>query len=198
MNKSSKKPFSDLDHGKSDIDPGCDTHTGHAEEGFFERELKINPDEERLLHAFRQFHTMKPPEMASCGLTKSDIRILIQISSYIQKHPDETGISASLIAKSTHMMKAAVSRSLKQLEASEYVIRIQDPNDRRYTLVSITDSGKEKTAHIMSSTQKLFDLITERLSSEEIDQIVNDLDRLYLAITDSISQMDAEKHNGPE
>ena len=28
-------------------------HAGGSEKGFFERELKINPDEERLLHAFQ-------------------------------------------------------------------------------------------------------------------------------------------------
>lgn len=169
-------------------------HAGGSEKGFFERELKINPDEERLLHAFRQFHTMKPPEMAACGMARSDIRILFQIYSYMQNHKSENGISASMISEKTHMMKAAVSRSLKQLEEQGSILRIPDPSDRRYTLVSITDSGKERIAGILSSAQRLFDLISERLPSDEIDKIVNGLDRLYQAVSDSIDQMESEKN----
>lgn len=165
-----------------------------SEKGFLEQELKVNPDEERLLHAFRQFHTMKPPEMASCGLARSDIRILFQIYSYVKKHEAENGISASMISQKTHMMKAAVSRSLKQLEKQGCILRVPDPNDRRYTLVSITDSGEEKITEILSSTQRLFDLISERLPTNEITNILKALDRLYQAMSESIDQMESERN----
>ena len=165
-----------------------------SEKGFLEQELKVNPDEERLLHAFRQFHTMKPPEMASCGLARSDIRILFQIYSYMQKHKAEIGISASIISQKTHMMKAAVSRSLKQLEKQGYILRVPDPGDRRYTIVSMTDSGEEKITEILSSTQRLFDLISERIPTNEINNNVKDLDRLYQAISESIDQMESERN----
>lgn len=96
------------------------------------------------------------------------------------------------------MMKAAISRSLKELERQGCILRIQDPDDRRYTLALLTQPGKEKITQILEQTQRMFDLIVERLPVEEIDKIVDGLNKLYQAVSDSMAQMNSENSETSE
>ena len=171
---------------------------GRSGKGFFESEIHLTAEEERLLRAFRQFHTMKSPETAACGMNRSEIRVLMQIHSYMQKHPDEEGMPVSTLSENSHMMKAAISRSLKELERQGCILRIQDPDDRRYTLALLKQPGKEKITQILEQTQRMFDLIVERLPVEEIDKIVDGLNKLYQAVSDSMAQMNSENSETSE
>lgn len=155
-------------------------------------DLNLNTDEERLLHAFRQFHSLKPPEMAFDGLARSDVRVLWQLYSYLQHHAEENGMPVSELSESSHMMKAAISRSLKQLEEAKLVVRLQSAEDRRFTKVSLTPEGNRKIKIVIAQTQRLFDLVSERLPVAEIDQITSGLTTLYEVISDSIDQLNAE------
>ena len=166
---------------------------GTCKHGF--DDLNLNTDEERLLYAFRQFHSLKPPEMAFEGITRSDVRVLWQLYSYLQHHAEENGMPVSELSESSHMMKAAISRSLKQLEQEKLIIRLQNTEDRRFTKVSLTPEGSRKIKLVIAQTQRLFDLVSERLPVEEIDQITSGLTKLYEVISDSIDQLNAESHS---
>ena len=155
-------------------------------------DLNLNTDEEKLLSAFRQFHSLKPPEMAFEGITRSDVRVLWQLYSYLQHHAEENGMPVSELSESSHMMKAAISRSLKQLEEAKLVVRLQSAEDRRFTKVSLTPAGNRKIKIVIAQTQRLFDLVSERLPVAEIDQITSGLTTLYEVISDSIDQLNAE------
>ena len=155
-------------------------------------DLNLNSDEERLLLAFRQFHSLRPPEMAFDGLARSDVRVLWQIYSYLQHHAEENGMPVSELSESSHMMKAAISRSLKQLEQKKLIIRLQNSEDRRFTKVSLTPEGIQKIMIVIAQTQRLFDIVSERLPVAEIDQITAGLTKLYEVISDSIDQLNAE------
>lgn len=53
------------------------------------------------------------------------------------------GLTAGEIAKTFHVSTARVASMLNSLEAKNYVVRKKDLNDKRITIVLITDSGKD-------------------------------------------------------
>lgn len=87
------------------------------------------------------------------GISPSRLRILQQLY-----HVDE--ISQSTLQKEVGIDSAAVTRHLKQLEATGVVSRRNNPDDNRITLVRLTDQGREE---IISFKKEKAQFVTQML-----------------------------------
>ncbi|MDI9866788.1 MarR family transcriptional regulator [Flectobacillus sp. DC10W] len=73
------------------------------------------------------------------------------------------------LAEMIHKDKSAVMRHIDQLEAMDYLIRVNDTTDRRKKHLVITEAGKD----IMKQCQEVIDVVTERnlvgITEEELE-----------------------------
>ncbi len=105
---------------------------------------------------------------------------------------DKGGVYVSEIAKTLELPMSAISRMLKHLEDDlHYIVRKQDTENRRHTIVSITDRGKleyDRTMELAKSfISKVFQCFTleERiLYCEMMEKIKNATDIEYAKLYD--------------
>ena len=71
------------------------------------------------------------------------------------------------IIKKLEIDKSAVTRLLKRMESKNLIKRIQAPNDKRYCLIGITESGLEKQKLVDRVFNKKDHDIVAGLSKEE-------------------------------
>jgi DNA-binding MarR family transcriptional regulator len=63
---------------------------------------------------------------------------------------------------------AAITRQVKQLEEEGLVLRRPDPQDNRFTLVDLTDTGRQLTANMAGKREAFEALVTAGISDEDI------------------------------
>lgn len=95
-------------------------------------------------------------------------------------------ISQTLLQKEVGIDGAAVTRHLKQLEATEMVTRRTKPEDNRVTLVSLTDYGR---ARIVIFKQERSQFVAQLLQSFDETQR-NQLADMLQVMNSHISSMD--------
>ena len=79
-------------------------------------------------------------------------------------------INQENIAKHFLLDKGAIAKALNKLEEKEYIIRMDNPNNRREKLISITDKGQSIIQYMNRELQEWHDYLFEGLSQEEIEQ----------------------------
>lgn len=92
-----------------------------------------------ILHAAGQVESAFEAELAPIGLSLSKLNVL----SILQ----EAGgpIPLSRLAGRLACVKSNVTQLVDKLESEGLVARVDDPNDRRSVLASITDLGRERS-----------------------------------------------------
>lgn len=90
-------------------------------------------------------------------------------------------VSASQISKSLQVNTSRVAAILHQLEKKKYIQRASSPLDRRKTMISITDTGREYVVNRKSSTIVLYAQLLEQLGEEDT--------KAYLRITQKICEL---------
>lgn len=81
--------------------------------------------------------------------------------------------------------KAATARALDQLEQNGFVNRIVNPDNRRQKLVTATAKAKAIQSALYGIFQNASDILTHNFSREEMDQILNLLDRMITNAMDA-------------
>ena len=94
--------------------------------------------QEQVLHQFKGLTNQISPKFERCtGISASRYELLSQLYKV-----DE--INQSTLQKLVNIDSAAVTRHLKQLEASGMVTKRRNPEDNRVIFVSLTDEGRER------------------------------------------------------
>ena len=75
--------------------------------------------------------------------------------------------TVSELVDSTQNDKAQISRSAKALIAKGYVQKQDNPLDKRSSLLSLTDSGRELYEQVIPVRQETQNLLLEKLTTEE-------------------------------
>jgi DNA-binding MarR family transcriptional regulator len=88
-------------------------------------------------------------------------------------------LTATEIAKKLNMEKGSLTTLIDQLEGVGLVTRCKDLNDRRKTLISLTNIGKEEMEAIMrNSTQRMYEI----LSNADPDELLEFISSLRYAV----------------
>lgn len=79
-------------------------------------------------------------------------------------------VNQDTIAKHFMLDKGAVAKALSKLENKEMIQRIDNPDNKREKLISITPTGQSKIGNLTKELQEWHNVLFQGLSSEEINQ----------------------------
>ncbi|WP_046213500.1 MarR family winged helix-turn-helix transcriptional regulator [Paenibacillus wulumuqiensis] len=112
------------------------------------------------------------------GISASRLQLLCQLYQSEE-------ISQSSLQKLVGIDHAAITRHVKQLEAENIVIRRVSPKDNRFTLVQLTEHGREKIVAFRQEREDFLARMLEGFSTDEQEQLSGMLQR----INQNISQI---------
>jgi len=104
-------------------------------------------------------------------LTTSQLRLLFAIRQ-------EPGATLTALATLLHVSPPTASGLVDRLVRQDYVRRDVDPNDRRFVCHHLTDRGVAILGELEREGRALLDAILDRLSDNELDELVRGLQLL--------------------
>lgn len=91
------------------------------------------------------------------------------------------GCTQAKLAEILHADKAAIARRTKNLEAKGYLVRTDDPNDKRSQLLYPTERAENLKSSKAEIEASFYEYITSSLTAEEAASFAALLDTLYTA-----------------
>ena len=135
----------------------------------------------KLAEGFVRLKGLRSLMPAIPGMSHAEIFMLHNIG-ICTKHREDTGRPAGLrvseLSKFCGMSRPAVSQQLNVLEKRGLVLRTMDKDDRRVVFVELTEEGNEKLKSSFSLFFRNIKLVEEEFGEENIDQLVDLLNRL--------------------
>jgi DNA-binding MarR family transcriptional regulator len=111
----------------------------------------------------------------STGLSMPQFSLMTQLY-----HRGACGMSG--ISERFEITPAAASQMVDKLVQSGYIVREEDPNDRRAKFLNLTDKGRQLIDAGNEERYRWVDELAEILNAEERTQIVEALDRMTRAM----------------
>ncbi|MGM0898068.1 MAG: MarR family winged helix-turn-helix transcriptional regulator [Bacillota bacterium] len=134
--------------------------------------------QEQVLHQFKGLTNQISPKFERCtGISASRYELLSQLYKV-----DE--INQSTLQKLVNIDGAAITRHLKQLEASGMVTKRRNPEDNRVIFVSLTDEGRERIIEYRKENMGFVKQMLSDFTSEEVDALSDMLRRMQDNIVD--------------
>ena len=99
-------------------------------------------------------------------------RLLVIADSY------DGAVRQKTLVEELDVSPAAVSELVSKLERDEYVKREIDPDDKRATLIKLTDLGKARAAELADERNERFSKAFAALNAKEKDQLLKLLEKL--------------------
>ncbi len=99
-------------------------------------------------------------------------RLLVIADSY------DGGVRQKTLVDELDISPAAVSELVSKLEKDKYVNREIDPDDKRATLIKLTDLGKARAAELADERNERFSKAFAALNAKEKDQLLKLLEKL--------------------
>ena len=93
----------------------------------------------------------------------------------------DPGCTQAKLAETLHADKAAIARRTKNLEAKGYLVRRDDPGDRRIQLLYPTEQAESLKASKEEIETSFYEYLTSVLTDDEANTFAALLDRLYVA-----------------
>jgi len=113
----------------------------------------------------------------SLGLSMPQFSVLMQLH-----HKGAFGMSE--VSERFEITPAAASQLVDKLVQNGYIVREEDPNDRRAKLLNLTDKGRDLVRQGMEERYRWVNQLSERLTDEERAQVSEALDIMTRVATD--------------
>ncbi|MEL0638281.1 MarR family transcriptional regulator [Marinomonas sp. TI.3.20] len=104
-------------------------------------------------------------------ITSSQVKVLFTL--FFNKNQ-----RSSDIGKALNVDSSAITRMLDRLEKKDLIKRMVDPNDRRSTLIELTDKGKTVASRAIPLANNAIDKLTECLSAKEKQNLQHCLSKI--------------------
>ncbi len=108
-------------------------------------------------------------------LKKNNIDMTFEMLQIISRLWDEQGISQQILAEKTAKDKACLTNLLGNLEKKGWIIRQENPDDRRNRLVYLTSEGKDISAKVRPL---VYDTYTQAGAIMGVDEINESIQKL--------------------
>lgn len=131
-----------------------------------------------FLRVMHRFGRVSANSISTNELTKTEFFCLGAICNSGKENPEKGGIYVWELARRTHSLPPAVSRTLRELEERGYIERSVDREDRRNIKVLPTAEGLAVWGRVEEKTQEFVDRVLARMGQENMDQLVSLCDRL--------------------
>ncbi|KON85494.1 MarR family transcriptional regulator [Sporosarcina globispora] len=130
------------------------------------------PEEELIAQRLFELIKQTMPKFERCtGISQSRLEILRELF-------ESEEITQRALQKKVNIDHAAVTRHLKQLEEKRMVTRRKNPEDNRFTYVSLTEEGKTKIAAYCEEKQLFISNILNGFSEHERSSLLDMLTRI--------------------
>lgn len=120
---------------------------------------------------YRTFLTYISKSLSSKNLSFSDSILLVDIG-------DKEGISQEKVADSLSIDKAAISRSVKQMEIKGYIRTERSTVDKRTKELYLSDSGKKLYQYIQCLNQEWNKHVLGDLDPNDIKAFIQTIDNI--------------------
>lgn len=120
---------------------------------------------------YRTFLTYISKSLSSKNLSFSDSVLLVNIG-------DKEGISQEKVADSLSIDKAAISRSINQMEIKGYIRTERSTVDKRAKELYLSDSGKKLYQYIQCLNQKWNKHVMGDLDPNDIKAFIQTIDHI--------------------
>ena len=115
-----------------------------------------------ITEIYRSIQRIKIQEMSDFGLKGTHVMCLF----YLQKNPE--GVTSAQLAKYCEEDKAAISRTLKELNENKLIIYHDLQGQRRYrSLITLTEKGNEITTAMNEKIEQIVEIGSKGFSEEE-------------------------------
>ena len=91
---------------------------------------------------------------------------------------NETGVRQKDVADKIGINASSLSEQIDRLEQDHYLERQTNPEDRRSTLIMLTEKGKARAYEVLDERQKAAADFCAKLTEEEKDTLIRLLDKL--------------------
>ena len=91
---------------------------------------------------------------------------------------DEKGLNQKQLTEQLHINPSSVSEMVDKLEADRYVERIVNPEDKRSTLITLTEKGKARAYEVKDEYLQQCSKLFSALSEEEKTELLRLLNKL--------------------
>jgi len=109
----------------------------------------------------RTYYDLLPAFERHVGMSKARWQVFMLLYR-------EGELSQAVLQQRLRVDGAAITRQVKQLEEEGLVLRRADPHDNRFTLVSLTDAGRQIAASMSGKRESFEVLATAGISAEEM------------------------------
>jgi len=99
-------------------------------------------------------------------------RVLVLLLDY----PD--GARQKVLAEALEINASSASEMIGKLESDGYVKRCVDPEDKRATLISLTELGQARAYEVQDERQEKFSKLYENLTEEEKEELLRLLEKI--------------------
>lgn len=134
--------------------------------------------QEQVLQLFKGLTNQISPKFERCtGISASRYELLHQLYNTEE-------INQSTLQKAVNIDGAAITRHLKQLEASGMVTRRRNPEDNRVIFVSLTEEGRKKIIEYRKENMGFVEQMLHDFTPEEVDELSDMLNRMQTNISE--------------
>ena len=149
------------------------------------RELVENPV--KLCHDISRLSRAKARESAIGGvMSQHGARLVLSILVA------NDGISQRVLVEGTHLRPPTVSVILGKMAEEGIIEFYRNPDDRRQTLVHLTDYGKEVDANVVSRINEIDKIAMSGLNEDEQEMLMG----LLRKMRDNILECETEQRGG--
>ena len=90
----------------------------------------------------------------------------------------EDGVRQKVLAEEMRINPSSISELISKLEAEGYAVRTVDPEDKRATLITLTEVGKARAYELEDERNERFAKPFANLNDQEKDQLLKLLEKL--------------------
>ena len=127
-----------------------------------------------LLQKFRRINWGSELE----SMTQGEFMALSAIHGFHARQPDKPGVYVSVLAEELMISVSMVSKMLRGLEEKGWILRTVDPDSRRNTFVSLTDTGKTLLEREAAKARALSQRVIARMGQDRSDRFLQDAEEL--------------------
>ncbi|MBQ9343571.1 MAG: MarR family transcriptional regulator [Clostridia bacterium] len=113
-------------------------------------------------------------EMPRHGLLPREVLLL----TILELDEEGNGIRQKEIAAAVGIHAPALSEQIDRLEADRYLERRANPEDKRSTLIVLTEKGKARANEVLDERRQAAEFFCAGLTEEEQDTLLQLLDKL--------------------
>lgn len=106
------------------------------------------------------------------GISREEFYMMGVIEEYFKQEEEAEGIKVSAIAKALDVSSPAVSRMLRGMEQKGYIMKRISSQNRRNTLVRLTEKGTQAYTRSRSGLDRLLSKVMDYMGQRDMEEFL--------------------------